>query len=176
MQQQIVFTLSAQDTPGIVTTISTVVSEHGGNWLDSRMSQLAGEFVGIVHVGVDLDKKSSLETALLALSDKGITVEIRQSAAQTNTKHAGLRLHQIQLIGQDRPGIVTELSRLFSSRQINIFELDTQISDASMAGGVLFNADAVVGVDKSIDLDELLDHLHELADALSLDIEWTAHI
>lgn len=174
MNQQLVFTVIAQDKPGIVTIISDLVNQHGGNWLDSRMSQLAGEFAGIVHIEVPLDKKHSLENALKALEENDINITIRQSGK--DIVRSDYKMHEIEIFGNDRPGIVAEVSKLFSEKSINILEFDTDINAAPVTGGVLFHADAVIGVAKDTDLDELQDKLHDLADELSLDIEWTSRL
>lgn len=174
MNEQIIFTVIAQDKPGIVTTLAEAVNQNGGNWLDSRMSQLAGEFAGIVHVEIELDKRKNLESALSALAESGIDVTVRQ--AGNKLADSDYRLHQIEIFGNDRQGIVAEVSRLFSEKSINIMEFDTDINEASMAGGMLFHADAVIGVAKGTNLDDLQDKLHDLADELSLDIEWTSRL
>ncbi len=174
MKQQIIFTVVTSDKPGIVETISNIIKKKGGNWLDSRMSQLAGEFAGIVHVEIDSDNAFELEKELLTLKELDITINIRHSANQK--KDHNYELHQIEFIGNDRAGIVAEVSKLFSEKNINILEFDTQITEASMAGGFLFRADAVIGVNKGTKLDELKDNLHDLADELTLDIEWSSHI
>ncbi len=174
MKQQIVFTVIAQDKPGIVKTLAEVVKEHSGNWLDSRMSQLAGEFAGIVHVEIDLDKKKPLEEALSALQNDGIIITTRQSGAEISGSE--YRLHEIEIYGNDRPGIVAEVSSLFSEKSINIMEFDTDISDVPVSGGVLFHATAIIAVAKGVALDELQDKLHDLADELTLDIEWTSRL
>lgn len=174
MNQQIVFTVIAADKPGIVSTLSSLVNEHGGNWLDSRMSQLAGEFAGIVHIEIPLDQQKPLETALTALSEQGISITIRQTGQELDRND--YKLHEIEIFGTDRAGIVAEVSNLFSKKKINILELDTDISEASMAGGLLFHANAVIGVTPSIALDVLQDKLHAIADELALDIEWTSRL
>ncbi|MGY0398632.1 MAG: glycine cleavage system protein R [Ostreibacterium sp.] len=174
MNQQIIFTVIAQDKPGIVTTIADMISQHGGNWLDSRMSQLAGEFAGIVHIEIPLEKKKDLEYALDALSTQGIIVTTRQSNKSLTESH--YKLYEIEIFGNDRPGIVAEVSKLFSEKFINIIEFDTSINDASMSGGQLFHSNAVISVEKGTNVDELQDKLHDLANALALDIEWTAQL
>ena len=48
--QDLVFTLLGPDRPGIVKEISALVREHGGNWMESSLSHLAGHFAGLVRV------------------------------------------------------------------------------------------------------------------------------
>ncbi len=174
MKQQLVFTVITKDKPGIVTILSELIKGFGGSWLDSRMSQLAGEFAGIVHVEISSEKIQKLEEALSELVKEGIEINIRQSGETTESSN--YRLHQIEIVGNDRNGIVAEVSRLFLNSNINILEFDTQITDAAMSGGLLFHADAVIGVGRDISLDDLTDSLHDLADELGLDIEWTSTI
>ncbi len=174
MSEQIVFTVIAQDKPGIVTTLANVVKQNSGNWLDSRMSQLAGEFAGIVHVEIELDKRKDLETALGNLSSEGIDITVRQAGSELSD--SDYRMHEIEIFGNDRQGIVAEVSKLFSEKSINILEFDTSINEASMTGGMFFHADAVIAVAKDTNLDDLQDKLHSLADELSLDIEWTSKL
>src|SRR3990167_11495407 len=54
----LVLTVIAQDQPGLVERIAQCISEHGGNWLESRMSRMAGQFAGILRVDVPLDAHS----------------------------------------------------------------------------------------------------------------------
>ena len=42
----LVLTLIGPDRPGLVERVSDVVASHGGNWLESRMAHLAGQFAG----------------------------------------------------------------------------------------------------------------------------------
>lgn len=170
MNQQLVFTVLAEDKAGIVTTLADLVNQHGGNWLDSRMSQLAGEFAGIVHIALPVENRKAFESALNALPDLSITVK------QTGDNSDSNKQINVEIFGNDRTGIVAEVTKLFSEKGINIVELDTQISEAPVSGGELFHADVVVGVSKGTNLEELQDKLHDLADKLSLDIEWTSRL
>ncbi|WP_277423370.1 glycine cleavage system protein R, partial [Pseudomonas viridiflava] len=49
----LVVTLVAPDKPGLVERIAQCIAEQGGNWLESRMSRMAGQFAGILKVGVE---------------------------------------------------------------------------------------------------------------------------
>ena len=57
MSTSIVFTFIGNDKPGLVGKLSNTVSENGGNWLESRMSQLAGHFAGIARIQISNDKR-----------------------------------------------------------------------------------------------------------------------
>lgn len=175
MKKQLVFTVLSKDHPGIVSRLAEVVAEHQASWMDSRMSQLAGQFAGVILVEGEDSDIVGLEQALGNLAgESGISVHFSESDSSTASDDQNL--HEIELVGPDRPGIIREMSRLFQDKDINILELDTEIADASMSGGLLFTAGAVISVKPEVNLDELNDRLKELADELTLDIEWTKHI
>ena len=56
MTSAMVFTFVGADKPGLVEKLAQTVGQHGGNWLESRMSELAGQFAGIVQVEVSLQR------------------------------------------------------------------------------------------------------------------------
>src|SRR5690242_16200537 len=74
MTTAMVFTFIGADKPGLVQKLAQTVGDHGGNWLESRMSELAGQFAGIVQVAVDQAQLPALRAALLALSGSELTV------------------------------------------------------------------------------------------------------
>lgn len=72
----LVLTVIAQDQPGLVERVAQCISAHGGNWLESRMSRMAGQFAGILRVDVPLSAHAGLLVALDALQDQGIRVQV----------------------------------------------------------------------------------------------------
>ena len=62
----LVMTVIGPDRSGLVETLAAPVNRCGGNWLDSRMAHLAGEFAGILRVEVPSDAVDGL---LKELSD-----------------------------------------------------------------------------------------------------------
>ena len=48
----LVLTLIGPDRPGLVESLAKRVTAHGGNWVESRMAHLAGQFAGILRVEV----------------------------------------------------------------------------------------------------------------------------
>ena len=67
MTTYLVLTAIGDDRPGLVESLSQVITENSGNWLESSMSQLAGKFAGILRVSVsDEDAESVSYTHLRA--------------------------------------------------------------------------------------------------------------
>ena len=81
--ESLVVTVIGKDRPGLVESVSAVVEEHGGSWVESRMSRLAGEFAGILRVSVPADRADGLTKALeLVGSDRpGIVHKISEALA-----------------------------------------------------------------------------------------------
>ncbi|MEM7014381.1 MAG: ACT domain-containing protein, partial [Verrucomicrobiota bacterium] len=59
-----VITVLGEDRPGIVESLAAAVADHGGNWIESRMAHLAGQFAGIVQVETDRSRASELRKAI----------------------------------------------------------------------------------------------------------------
>src|SRR6184192_740477 len=101
MQLSLVMTVIGRDKPGLVDSLASIVAEHGGNWLESRMSRLGGQFAGIVHVEVPADREQTLAKALKALDARGLTVVVHSGQSQA---HDSSRTNILEIVGQDRPG------------------------------------------------------------------------
>lgn len=169
MNRSMVFTFIGVDKPGLIQRLSHTVSQHGGNWLESRMSQLAGQFAGIVQVAVDERHLAELRDALHGLVGDGLTIVV---AADHNAMQSSDCRHlRLSIIGNDRPGIVREVAAALAQRHINVNEMDTSITSAPMSGEPLFEAVAEIEVPKSLDIDELNIQLDAIADALAVDID-----
>jgi len=48
MKTSVVLTVVSEDRPGIVESLSELLNAHGGNWSESSMLSLAGQFAGIL--------------------------------------------------------------------------------------------------------------------------------
>lgn len=168
MTTSIVFTFIAKDKPGLVEQLSKTVSDHGGSWLESRMSHLAGQFAGITRVQVSNEKRTALTEALLGLSNTELTIVVQPGDSSTGSAETLQRV--LSIIGNDRPGIVLEVSSALAARNINVSEMNTNITSAPMTAESLFEATANIQVPAQQDLDELGDKLDEIANDLAIDI------
>src|SRR6185437_7656410 len=167
MQHSLVMTVIGKDRPGLVESVASIVAEHGGNWLESRMSRLGGQFAGIVHVEVSDEKEQSLADALKTLAARGLTVVVHADQPQTS---AGRRTNILELVGQDRPGIVRQISHTLAELGVNVEELHTECTSAAMSGETLFKARAILSVPESCDLSELRKNLEKIAGDLIVEI------
>jgi len=162
----LILTVIGDDRPGLVGELSTVISAHQGNWLESSMAQLAGKFAGIVEVSVDSTHAEELSKALGQL--KGLKVTVESAAAQKSVP-TGQRL-KLALVGHDRIGIVREVSQVLASHAVNVESLETHIASAPMSAAVLFHATAELTAAPDLDAAALTQALERISHDLMVDI------
>jgi len=169
MSTSIVLTVVSDDHPGIVEALSDVIAGHGGNWTESSMMSLAGKFAGILLVQVPAEQVDDFISALVALESRGMQIVAQRSESAPIGDSA--REYSIELVGQDHPGIVHEITEVLAKHGVNVQELETTVQSASMSGESLFFAHASLFVPAEADLEKLQDELEELANELMVDIE-----
>ena len=168
MQISLVLIVMGSDRPGIVESIAGQVAAVGANWEESRMARLAGKFAGLLRIGVDDAKAVDLEARLSSLAAGGLTVVVERSDETPAPPRHALRL---ELVGNDRPGIVRDVSRVLADQHINIEELETEVARAPMSGELLFRASARLHAPSTVTLDALRRQLEALAGELMVDLE-----
>jgi glycine cleavage system regulatory protein len=163
------FTLTCigDDRPGLVAALSAAISSHGGSWERSQMARLEGKFAGILLVTAPDDRADALAADLAALKDDGLQVVLERT--DEPVEHEAVRLN-LGLLGADHPGIVAEISASLAGDGIGIEELSTGLREAPMAGGMLFEARAVLQAPPGTSADSLRATLEALADELMVDL------
>jgi glycine cleavage system regulatory protein len=163
----LVVTVLGPDRPGIVARLADVAQRHGANWATSRLSRVAGEFAGTVHLEVPPERAEALTAALRDLQTGGLQVSIAQSAASRPAD--GWRSVALNLVGADRAGIVSQLTQRLAERGVSIEQLQTEPL-AGVDGGLRFQVGAQLRVPKAVSTDTLRADLEGLASAMHLDI------
>ncbi|MBY5163936.1 glycine cleavage system protein R [Salsipaludibacter albus] len=163
-----VLSLIGTDRTGLVAAVADVVTDHGGNWEQSHLGELAGVFAGVVLVTVPDGNAAAFRTALGPLRELGL-LDTSLHEGEESVTTTGPEL-AFELVGNDRPGIVHDVSRLLSSLDVSIAELRTETSSAPMAGGNLFHAAAVVRLPDGLEVDTLVERLEGLADEIMVDL------
>jgi glycine cleavage system regulatory protein len=169
MKSSYVITFIGDDRPGMVEALSSVIERNGGNWHDSRLSQLAGKFAGLILVSLPAKSGQTLETELKALSATGLSVRVSATGETTGTESG--RPITLSVMGLDRPGIVMEISRALAQRQINVLEMDSSVSSGPMSGEMMFSARITAAIPEDTDMENLSDSLEDIANQMTLDID-----
>jgi glycine cleavage system regulatory protein len=162
-----IFTVVGDDRPGLVSALSAPISAHGASWEHSQMSRLAGKFAGIVLVAVADKRFDALAADLEALSAEGLQITLERT--DEPVARESQRLH-LELLGDDHPGIVAEISAALATQRVSIEELTTNVREAPMAGGMLFEAKALLSAPATTSTDSLRSMLEGLAHELMVEI------
>ena len=169
MQSTFIITFIGDDRPGLVEALSRVIAEHQGNWLESRLSQLAGKFAGLISVTLPSESGDELRAALKNLHEQGISVHVtpcEAGAATADHQHAAI----LTVLGPDRPGVVREIATALSKRSINVVELESFVSPAPMSSELMFHARVEAVLPEPCDVHELEETLDQIADEMHMDI------
>jgi len=171
MDAPLVITVVAKDRPGLVESLAAAIAKHGGNWLESRMSRLGGQFAGILRLTIPPASRGKLLADLSSLQAGGLKVTVQSDEAAPFA--AAGRIAELTLVGQDRPGIVRQISQAFARGGVNVEDLETEISSAPMSGETLFHARARVSIPAACEMQALRKELEKIAADLMVDVKLT---
>ena len=164
----LVATVMGPDRPGIVSLLSERAQGFGANWAESRIATLEGQVAGLVHFEVPSPNAESMAAALSTLESSGVHVVVARQ--EQIPVPAGRRVIKLELIGHDRPGIVSELSGSLARRRVSIEDLHTEIVDGPTPAEHLFKVRALLVVPESVPNDELRRALEPLIKEMTVDI------
>ena len=170
MNTSIVLTVIADDQPGIIETVSNTLNNHGGNWTQSSMSSLAGQFAGILLVSVPKENTEPCLAELHGLESQGLRIITHVSSTEYDTGKTWE--YVLELVGNDRLGIVHDITRVLAAHKVSVKEFETSVEGASMGGGDLFRARAQLLIPQDCDLFVLENELEDIANDLMVEISF----
>jgi glycine cleavage system regulatory protein len=101
------------------------------------------------------------------VSPDGLTVVVETSGEAPAETFRTVRL---ELVGNDHPGIIRDISKVLAQNQVNIEELETGVSGAPMTGEQLFRARAELRLPAAVTTEWLRGRLEALAGELMVDV------
>ncbi len=164
--KQLIITLVGPDRPGLVEQISDRVLAHGGNWLASNLSHLAGHFAGIIQVELDEAELPALQTTLQSIPNLMVTLVSGETCQQEKSRQLNLAI-----TANDRPGIVQELSTVLKYKGSNIVHFSSRQQSAPNWGAPIFNAIATVQLANGVDKDQVVKALEALTADIIVDVD-----
>jgi len=170
MKQEVIMTLMGPDRPGIVADVAALVSKHDGNWLESRLLHLGGQFAGALRIEIEPEQEALLRTELEMLRQSNLSISLAEGASVDGD--ADRRKSLMTLSGQDQKGIVRRVFEIFQNHKVNVEELKTGIRGAPWSGHMLFEAAANLSVPKSLDVEALQAELETISNDLLVEIDW----
>ncbi|MEN9647000.1 MAG: hypothetical protein RL238_3669 [Actinomycetota bacterium] len=163
---ELVLTIIGRDRAGVVAELADVVRFHEANWKHSELAEISGTFAGVIVVDVDDDLADELLADLAILRKRGlhITAEQIEPPAETpDAQHVRLRF-----TGDDRPGVVHQISSTINEFGISISRLGTVIDTSGETAQFEITTHLVIPV--SVDLDAALDAITALTGELGIDL------
>ena len=163
---QVILVVAGSDRPGLTKALADAVHAAGGNWLESHLSRLGGKYVGSVLVELDAAALPALEAEVGKVDANGLRVSL--VAADQETLSGGDTL-TVELVGQDHPGIVREVTAVLAALGVNIDSLTTSTEHGAWSGEPLFRAEARVTLPQGVDRDEVQAALEAISGEVMVD-------
>ena len=162
----LVLSVAGSDRPGLTKALAAAVLSAGGNWLESHLSRLGGLYVGSVLVELDSARVGALRSAVSAVDAAGLEVRIAPAGEATV---AGETL-EFSLVGQDRPGIVNQVTASLSQLGANIETFETWLSPEAHSGAQLFHMAAHVRLPEGLKASAVQDALEAISGEIMVDV------
>lgn len=138
-----VLTAVGSDRPGLTQALAAAILSAGGNWLESHLSRLGGLYVGSVLVDLPVGTVEGLRAAVLAVDAHGLEVRIVAAIDSAGSESASAdETFDFGLVGQDRPGIVREVTAVLAGLDANIETFRSWIDAEAYSGVPLFHMHA----------------------------------
>ena len=164
----LVVSIVGADRHGIVSLLADRAQRFGANWAASRLTRLATEFAGTVHFEVPRENADALANALRGLESSGLQIVIARSDGAKVPD--SLRSVELELVGEDRLGIVSRLTKILAERSVSIESLHTEIIRSGVSGKQTFKIEAHLLVPAALSVDALRLELGTLASEMMVDI------
>ena len=166
-----VVTTIGRDRPGLVNDLAKLAHDLKLSIEDSRMTVLGGEFAVLMSVSGGGLALSRLEEKLAQLAEaNGLAYQFRRTSDREGVE--GCLPYTVSVTAMDHPGIVYAVASFFSSRSINIHNLDTVTERAPHTGTPLFSMVMEIEVPPTVRIAELRDAFFYFCDDRDLDAEF----
>jgi glycine cleavage system regulatory protein len=170
MTTKVILSAIGSDRPGLTQALAEAVLSAGGNWLESHLSHLGGKYVGSVLVEIETGRLPALTDAVGQVDASGLHVSM--VAAGEQIESAGYPL-SIELVGQDRPGIVREVTAALARLGVNIEDFTSATEKSAWSGEPLFRAEARVRVPREVSFDQVQTTLEAISGEIMVDLTVT---
>ena len=163
------------DKPGIISTVSAFLTERNCNIEDSRMSIIGEEFALFLLFSGPFNSIEKVKNDIKGLEQKsGLTVLLKDTKPPKNKGKEPAIPYKIDVIGMDHPGIVNEITGIFHKNNINVVNLESDVSNAPVSGTALFHMHIKIDVPVSLSISALKEELAKAEKHSNLNIALSA--
>ncbi|MFZ4720548.1 MAG: glycine cleavage system protein R [Ilumatobacteraceae bacterium] len=163
---ELVLTIIGRDRAGVVAELADVVRFHEANWKRSELAEISGTFAGVVVVDVDDDQADELLANLLVLRQQGLHITAEVIDAPVEVPDA--QQVRLRFTGDDRPGILHEVSTTISGFGISISRMGSVLDTSGEVDQ--FEITTLLVVPVGVDLDAVLDAITTLTASLGINL------
>jgi glycine cleavage system regulatory protein len=163
----LVLNVAGSDRPGLTNALAAAVLSAGGNWLESHLTRLGGLYVGSVLVELGTSNVEALRAAVAAVDAAGL--EVRIAPAGTSAPAKGETL-EFSLVGQDRPGIVNQVTQAVSGLGANIETFETWLTSEAHSGAPLFHMAAHLRLPRGLPASKVQAALEAISGEIMVDV------
>lgn len=167
-----ILSVVGSDRPGLTRLLAGAVLAAGGNWLESHLSQLGGLYVGSVLVALAPERLEALRAAVGRVDAEGLTVRIVPAREGAAAAAPGQAL-QLDLVGQDRPGIVNEVTAALGRLGANIETFRTWVVAEPHSGAPMFHMAATLALPAGLAAEAVQAALEDISAEILVDIALT---
>jgi glycine cleavage system regulatory protein len=166
MKTSVILSAVGSDRPGLTKGLAEAVFAAGGNWQESHLSHLGGKYVGSILVELDALRLGELGQAVERLNAGGLHVSIVPAG---DAPHAEGKPLWFELVGQDRPGIVNEVTAVLAGLGVNIEDFATRTEMGAWSAERLFRATARLTVPAATTPDAVQEALEAISSEIMVD-------
>ena len=170
MTARVILSVVGSDRPGLTQALADAVMAANGNWLESHLSRLGGTYVGSVLVALDPARLATLEDRIRAVDASGLRVSIVPAGDRPDAQGTPL---WVELVGQDRPGIVREVTAVLAELAVNIERFSTSAENSAHSGELLFRMNALVTIPQGKTADDIQTALEAISGEIMVDFTFT---
>ena len=168
MKQLLTVSALGVDRTGMVHDMAHLVADCGGNILESRMTALGGEFLLALLIAGNWHALAKIETEVKKYATShDLLLHLKRT--EPRAVRSDMLPYSVDIVCLDQPGIVASVTGFFSSRGVDISDLDSRSYTANHTGAPMFSVRIIVNVPNRIHLGVLREEFMDFCDQLNLD-------
>lgn len=157
MNTQFMATIAGNDRPNLLKTLAEKTHNLGGKWLDSKISRLEGQLVGIIKIDMPEENMSALKADFNAIADFHVSTSAINLVTVTECEQVELRIE-----AKDKPGLISDITNLLDQKGVTIEHMENHRLSVAEVGAIVFYADLNLLVPVDLGTELLLDELKNI--------------
>ncbi|USD38284.1 MULTISPECIES: glycine cleavage system protein R [Ferrimonas] len=160
-----ILSVIGEDYPGITETLAQAIQDNQANWLDASLRRIGDRYAGIIELELPAANLQALKQQLGTI--RGLNIELQRVTPKVTPS---LQFH-LEVIGNDRPGIVASVTEIIRGHRANIDQLESDLDTANHTGVPLFRLNILLTAQDEEQLDRMEQSLFTLGDDLMVEYQ-----